>query len=129
MNIGIITYKKYDENVLLNAFFNADELFTIILKDEDFIRFEIFDCNKKLLASTNFPDVDGKGFYIHPVQVEREEELLWINYYAFRTPSTIRKTKVIWKVYGTPFRTKKLATEHATKMNTAIAREIEKFKD
>jgi hypothetical protein len=127
MNIGVITYKQYTENVLLNALFNTDELFKIILTDRDFIRFEIWDRTKKLVASTCYPDVDGKGLYIRPVQVERKEELLGIDYYAFRTPSTIRKTKVTWNVYGAEFRTRKKATEYATTVNSRLAREIENF--
>ncbi|MDR6919545.1 hypothetical protein [Chryseobacterium sp. 2987] len=129
MNIGVITYKKYDENVLLNAHFNIDELFTIILQDQDFVRFDIFDSNNKLLASTSFSDVDGKGLYIHPVKVFRDEELKWTDFNAFRTPSTIRHYKVSWKVDGAVFRTKKKASEYATEVNSQVARKIAVFID
>lgn len=129
MNIGVITYKKYDENVLLNAHFNIDELFRIILNDKDFVRFEIFDKDRKLLASTYYPHADGKGLYIHPVKVFREEELKWTDYYAFRSPSIIRHYKVTWKVNGAVFRTKKKAIEYATHVNSQLARKITVFID
>lgn len=129
MNIGVITYKKYDENVLLNAHFNIDELFRIILHDRDFVRFEIFDRYNKLLASTCYPNVDGKGLYIHPVKVDRVEELKWTDFNAFRTPSTIRHYKVSWKVDGAVFRTRKRASEYATEINSHLARKIEVFID
>ncbi|ASE62098.1 hypothetical protein CEQ15_11645 [Chryseobacterium indologenes] len=129
MNIGTITYKKYDENVLLNAHFNIDELFRIILNDKDFVRFEIFDSDRKLLASTYYPNVDGKGLFIHPVKVFRDEELKWTDYNAFRTPSTIRHYKVSWKVNGAVFRTRKKASEYATEVNSQVARKIAVFID
>ena len=129
VNIGVITYKKYDENVLLNAHFNIDELFKIILQDKDFRKFEIFDHNNKLLASTHYPDVDGKGLYIHPVEVVREEELKWTDYNAFRSPSFIRHCKVSWKVNGAVFRTRKKANEYAKDVNSQIARKIAGFID
>lgn len=129
MNIGVITYKKYDENVLLNAHFNIDELFRIILHDKDFVRFEIFDREKNLLASTYYPNVDGKGLYIHPVKVCRNEELKWIDYYAFRSPSTIRHYKVTWKVDGAVFRTRIKATDYANLVNKRVSCRIEPFID
>lgn len=127
MNKGVITYKQYDENVLLNAHFSIDDLFRIILHDKDFLRFEIFDKNNTLLASTFYPNIEGKGLYIHPVKVLREEELKWTDYYAFRTPSTIRHYKVTWKVDGAVFRTKKNATQYATYVNNQLARKIADF--
>lgn len=129
MNIGVITYKKYDENVLLNALFNIDELFNIILNDKDFVKFEIFDRDKKLLVSTHFPDIKGKGLFIHPVKVEREEDIKWIDYYAYRTPSTVRHKKVRWNVSGARFKTRKKAIEYATNVNNRITREIEPLID
>ena len=48
MYFGIITYKQYEENVLLNAHFSIVELFEIILKDKDFVKFETFDKNRNL---------------------------------------------------------------------------------
>jgi len=130
MNIGVITYKKYDENVLLNAHFNVDELFRIILHDKDFEKFEVFDSNKKLLASTYYPDVEkGKGFHILLFKVEREESIKWIDYYAFRTPSTIRHAKVIWKVSGAVFRTRKKANEFVQSSNDRVATRLEGFID
>lgn len=129
MNIGVITYKKYDENVLLNAHFNIDELFKIILNDKDFVKFEIFDSHKKLLVSTQFNDIQGEGLFIRPVKVEREEEIKWIDYYAYRTPSTVRHKKIRWNVSGARFKTRKKAIEYATNVNYQIAKEIAVFID
>lgn len=127
MNIGVITYKKYDENVLLDASFSTTELFKIILDDTDFIKFEIFDRDKNLLVSTHYPDVERKGLYIRPVKVERKEVIKGVDYYAFRTPSTIYKTKLDWKVHGAVFKTKKKAQEYAEKVNGKIAQDLTKF--
>lgn len=129
MNIGVITYKKYDENVLLNAHFNIDELFRIILHDSDFVKFEIFDRYNKLQASTYSPNVNENGLYIHLVKVFRDEELKWTDYYAFRSPSTIRHYKVTWKVDGLVFPTRKKATEYANIINNWVAYRIEAFID
>lgn len=127
MYFGIITYKQYEENVLLNAHFSIVELFEIILKDKDFVKFEIFDQNRNLKLSTNFNDVEEQGIYICPLKVEREEEVIGIEYYAFRTPSTIRKTKVRWEVGNARFRVKKKAFEYAEQKNNGIAKKIEPF--
>lgn len=127
MNIGVITYKKYDENVQLDTGFSIAELFKIILDDKDFVRFEIFDRDKNLLVSTHYPDVEKKGLYIRPVKLERKEEIKGVDYNAFRTPSTIYKTKVDWEVSGAVFRTKKKAQEYADKVNGKIAQDLTQF--
>ena len=75
MNIGTITYKNYDERVLLNWNFNSLELFNIILNDKDFVRFEIFDRNNNLLLSTHYPNVEQKGIYVEVVKIKKETEI------------------------------------------------------
>lgn len=129
MNIGIITYKKYDERILLNWNFNLLELFNIILNDKDFVRFEIFDKNSNLLLSTHYPDVEHKGVYIKVVKIEKEKEITGITYDAFRTPSTIRRIKVRWNVNGAKFRIKKRALEFVYWQNRRAGLQVEQFVD
>jgi len=129
MNIGIITYRNYDERILLNWNFNLLELFRIILNDKDFVRFEIFDKNNNLLLSTHYPDVEHKGVYIKVVKIEKEKEITGITYDAFRTPSTIRRIKVRWNVNGTRFRIKKRALEYVYWQNRRAGLQIEGFVD
>jgi len=129
MNIGVLTFKKYDENVLLNANFKVEELINIILNDRDFVRFEIFDNDKNLLASTSYNHVEPQGVFIQPVKMERKEEIKGVDYYAFRTPSTIYKTKIRWQVRGANFRTKKRAVEYADQINRKVMRSLEQFID
>ena len=129
MNIGIITYRKYDEKVLLNWNFNLSALFSIIFNDKDFVRFEIFDKNNNLLLSTHYPDVEQKGVYIKVVKIQKEKEITGITYDAFRTPSTMRRTKVYWNVNGIRFRVKKRAIEYVYWHNRRENFKIETFVD
>lgn len=129
MNIGIITYKNYEERLLLNWNFNLLELFSIILNDKDFVRFEIFDRNNNLLLSTHYPHVEQKGVYIKIVKMEKEKEITGITYDAFRTPSTIRRIKVRWNVNGAKFRIKKRALEYVYWENRKAGLKIESFVD
>ena len=130
MNIGIITYKNYDERLLLNWNFNLLELIHIILNDKDFIRFEIFDKNNNLLLSTHYPDVEQRGVvYIEVVKMEKEKEITGITYDVFRTPSTIRRIKVRWNVNGAKFRIKKRALEYVYWKNRKASLKIESFVD
>ncbi|MBW4360488.1 hypothetical protein [Flavobacterium taihuense] len=129
MNIGIITYRRYDERILLNWNFNLSELFNIILNDKDFVRFEIYDRNNILLLSTYYPNVEQKGVYIEIVNIKKEKEITGITYDAFRTPSTIRRIKVRWNVNGRRFRTKKGALEYVYWANRRATLKIESFVD
>ena len=129
MNIGTITYKNYDERVLLNWNFNSLELFNIILNDKDFVRFEIFDRNNNLLLSTHYPNVEQKGIYVEVVKIKKETEITGITYDAFRTPSTIRRIKVRWNVNGTKFRIKKIALDYVYWKNRRASLKIESFVD
>ena len=129
MNIGTITYKNYDERVLLNWNFNSLELFNIILNDKDFVRFEIFDRNNNLLLSTHYPNVEQKGVYVEVVKIKKETEITGITYDAFRTPSINRRTKVRWNVNGAKIRIKKIALEYVYWKNRRASLKIEWFVD
>lgn len=129
MNIGIITYKNYEERLLLNWNFNLLELIDIILNDKDFVCFEIFDKNNSLLLSTHYPDVEQKGVYVELVKMEKEKEITGITYDALRTPSTIRRIKVRWNVNGAKFRIKKRAIEYVYWKNRKAGLKIESFVD
>ena len=129
MNIGIITYKNYDERLLLNWNFNLLELIHIILNDKDFVHFEILDKNNSLLLSTHYPDVKQKGVYVEVVKMKKEKEITGITYDAYRTPSTIRRIKVRWNVNGAKFRIKKRALEYVYWENRKAGLKIESFVD
>ncbi|WP_312338142.1 hypothetical protein [Sphingobacterium sp.] len=128
-NIGVLTFRKFDENVLLNSCFNIEELFKIILHDLDFVRFEIFDKNKKLLLTTNRFEEEPDVVIIQPVKVERDEEIKWTNFNAYRTPMYIYGKKIEWVVNSYRFRTKKSAVDFAESTNKSIVSTIEKFID
>jgi len=128
-NIGVLTFRKFHENVLLNSRFDTAELFKIILHDLDFVRFEIFDKNKKLLLTANRFEEKPDVVIIQPAKVERDEEIKWTNLNAYRTPMYIYGKKIEWKVNDRVFKTKKSATAFAEFTNSDIAAIIEKFID
>lgn len=128
-NIGILTFKRFDENVLLNSTFNIDELFKIMLYDEDFVRFEIFNRDKKLLLTTNLNDQTADIIIVRPAKVGREEEIIWTNFNAYRNPMYIYGKKVEWRVNDRTFRTKKSAVAYAELINRNIATIINTFVD
>ncbi|WP_313491665.1 hypothetical protein [Sphingobacterium multivorum] len=128
-NIGVLTFRKFDENLLLNSYFDTEELFKIILNDIDFVRFEIFDKNRKLLLTTNQFEEEPDVVIIQPAKVERDEEIKWTNFNAYRTPMYIYGKKMEWKVNGRIFKTKKSARAFAELTNSDVAAIIEKFID
>lgn len=128
-NIGVLTFRKFDENLLLNSHFDTEELFKIILNDIDFVRFEIFDKNRKLLLTTNRFEEEPEVVIIQPAKVERDEEIKWTNFNAYRTPMYIYGKKIEWKVNGRIFKTKKSARVFAELTNSEVAAIIEKFID
>ncbi|TDW46699.1 hypothetical protein EV144_106373 [Flavobacterium sp. 270] len=130
MNIGIITYREYEvKNIGLNWNFNLSELLHIMLNNKDFVRFEIFDRNNKLLLSTYYPHVKQKIVYIKVAKIEKEKEITGITSDAFRKPLTIYRIKVRWKVNGRRFRTKKEAREYVYWENRRVTMKIESFVD
>ncbi|CDS93039.1 hypothetical protein BN1088_1431286 [Sphingobacterium sp. PM2-P1-29] len=128
-NIGVLTFRKFDENVLLNSSFNIQELLKIILDDEDFVRFEIFSRDQKLLLTTALYDQNPDVIIIRPAKVEREEEIRWTNFDAYRTPMYIYGKKIEWIVNDRRFRTKKSARAYAENTNRNITGVIERFVD
>ncbi len=129
MNIGIITYKNNEKQLLLNWNFHLLELLSIILNDKDFVRFQIVDRNNNLLLSTHYPDIEQKAVYIKVIKIEKEKEITGITYDAFRTPSTFRRIKVRWNVNGVKFRTKKRALDYVYWQNRKASLKIESFVD
>jgi hypothetical protein len=130
MNIGIITYRKYEtKNIGLNWNFNLSELLRIMLNNKDFVRFEIFDRNNNLLLTTHYPHVEQKVIYIKVAKIEKEKKITGITSDAFRTPSTVRRIKVRWNVNGRRFRTKKGALEYVYWANRRATLKIESFVD
>jgi hypothetical protein len=127
MNIGKITYREYDENVIMNRNFITAKLFDIILNDSDFVSFEIFDRNNNLLLSTYYPNVEKQGIYIKVVRVEKEQEITGTTYDAYRTPSTVHRIKVRWNVDGARFRIKKLAVKYSEGINRRESLKMEEF--
>lgn len=128
-NIGVLIFRKFDENVLLNSSFDIQELLKIILDDKDFVRFEIFSSDQKLLLTTELFYQDPDVIIIRPAKVEREEEIRWTNFDAYRTPMYIYGKKIEWIVNDRRFRTKKSARAYADHTNKNITGIIERFID
>lgn len=127
MKIGIITYKKFAERVLLDCTFIIDDLFSIMLSDSDYVKFQIVDEKENLLLSTHYPDTQVKAEYIQVLRVKREVEILGTTYDAYKTPSLVHKTKVTWKTTHGSFKTRKEAQKYADRMNLKARLSIEKF--
>ncbi|MFP3596944.1 hypothetical protein [Chryseobacterium sp. SIMBA_029] len=82
MKIGIITYEKFAERVTLDTMFNMDDLFNIMLTDNDYVKFQIIDENENLVLSTHYPETGDKIIYIEILCVKREVEILGTTYDA-----------------------------------------------
>lgn len=127
MKIGIITYRKHEERELLDEHFIIDDLFNIILNDDDFVKFQIIDEKGNLLLSTHYRETGKTAEYLNAVKVKREEEILWTVYDAYKTPALFHKTKVTWTVGGGIIKTKKEAQKYADKINHKARLLIEKY--
>lgn len=105
--IGVITYKNYEERVIIDNNFNIDELYAIIENDKDFVSFHIEgETENQKIAK--------------PRVVTREEETIGTTYNAYNENPLTFKTKVTWKVTGGAyFKTKKEAEKYCTKMNNS----------
>ncbi len=64
MKIGIITYEKFAERVTLDNMFNMDDLFNIMLTDNDYVKFQIIDENENLVLSTHYPETGDNIIYM-----------------------------------------------------------------
>ncbi|WP_316795533.1 hypothetical protein [Pedobacter agri] len=126
MNIGIITYKKYEERVFLNEHFKTNDLFRVICDDPDYVTFQIVDESETLLLSTHFPETGENVAFLKIVQVKREVEILGKTYNAYYTPQLTYKTKVSWKVDGGICQSKKEAHDYARHINAKAKLLIEK---
>jgi len=127
MNIGIITYKKYEERVLLGEHFKTADLFRIIWNDPDYVKFQIVDESETLLLSTHYPETGENVAFLKVVQVKREVEILRTTYNAYYTPQLTYKTKVLWKVDGGTCQSKKEAHDYAGHINSKAKLLIEKL--
>lgn len=114
---------------MLNWNFHMQELIGIMLRDKDFVRFEIFDKNGNLLLTSHYPHVEQKVVYIKVAKMEKEKKITGITFDAFRKPLTIYRIKVRWKVNGRRFRTKKEAREYVYWENRRVTMKIESFVD
>lgn len=83
--VGIITFKKYTERVLLDSSFNVGELYAIMDNDKDFIKFEIEGINFECRGS---------------VTVLKHEEIIGTTYNAFKLNPYSYKKKIS---YGLSF--------------------------
>lgn len=129
MNIGIITYRKYEERVLLNRHFSTDGLFIIILNDPEYRKFQVVDGQERLLLSTDYSETGNGAEYISVAKVERVVEITGTTYDAYRTPSTVHRTKVTWKVGSGIHKTKKDAEAHVAEANRRAREVIERLVD
>lgn len=127
MKTGIITYRKYEERVKLDAHFITADLFNIILNDADYVKFQIVDEKENLLLSTLYSETGKNVEYLNVVQVQREEEILGTTYNAYNNPQFTYKTKVTWKVGCGICKTKKEAQQYADRINAKAKLLIEKI--
>lgn len=95
--IGVITYTKHQERVLLNESFVIANLITIIETDPTFEEFEIFDGDKRILyADYEEQDELNKYFNLdrkHYTEISEEETRKEIE-------ALTKKNKIEWNVDG-----------------------------
>lgn len=127
MNIGIITYIKYEERVLLNEHFVIEDLFAIVQHDREYRKFQVVDGNGKLLLSTNYLETEQGAEYLNMARIEKEFDLIGTDYNAFRTPSTKYKYKTTWLVNRGICRGKKDAEQYAWRINQRARAVLETY--
>ena len=127
MKIGLIKYRKYKERVLLNEHFVIDDLFKIILEDEDFKWFNILDEKENVLLSTWYPDTEKGAEFIQVLKVKKEVEILGTTYNAYNTPSLTHRTKTTWKAGSNTYKRKKDAQGYVDQTNTRARQIIENY--
>lgn len=111
MKIGVIKYRKYEENVLLDQFFIIDELIKIVTEDREFERFSVHDREGKMLLSTSYEDTSNGATFLQilPTKVNKDVEILGTTYDAYKEQPYSHKTKTTWKVGSYGFTTRKQA--------------------
>lgn len=112
--IGVITYKKYTENVIIDNSFDTNALYQIMDNDPDFVSFHI----------------EGTPVVINgTVTVKKEVEILQTTYNAFAKNPYTHKSKTTWTLSsGGYYNTKKQADERAEFENNRNRRLIERAK-
>lgn len=112
--IGVITYKNYTENVILDNNFDTQALYDIMDNDPDFVSFTI-----------QGTEVEIRG----TVTVTKEVEILSTTYNAFAAKPYTHKTRSTWHLSsGGYLLTKKDAEDTAKFKNDNNRRAIERAK-
>lgn len=129
MNIGIITYNKYEERVILNEHFVIDDLFSIVQHDTEYRRFQVVDGRENLVLTTDFRESGCGAEYLTMAKLERSDELIGTEYNGFKTPSTTHKYKTVWKVNGGICKGKWDAHQYAERINGKARLILERYID
>lgn len=127
MNIGIITYIRYEERVLLNKHFVIEDLFAIVQDDKEYRKFQVVDKKENLLLSTDYSEVEQGAEYLNMARLEKHVEILSTTYDAYKTPSTTHKYKTTWMVNSGICKGKKDAQDYAERINRKARITLEKY--
>ncbi len=116
MNLGFLTLQNSTEQFMMNAKFNARELFKVIHEYAVFVRFEVLDEKGTLLLSTDLARLSDGMHLLRPVRVERKEtsNLQFCERFGLLLPNNM----VHWEVDGVPFRKKKDTVAYARAINS-----------
>ncbi len=112
--IGVITYKQYTENVIIDNNFDTQALYDIMDNDPDFVSFEILETPVKLFGT---------------VTVTKDVEIMQTTYNAFAKNPYTHKTKTTYKLSTGGYFTKKQdAIDRADYENRRNRRLVERAK-
>lgn len=110
--IGVITYKQYEERVIIDNNFDTQALYDIMDNDPDFVSFHIEGSNKPYIYGT--------------VEVEADVQIVSTTYNAYAKQPFKHKTKTSWNLTsGGCMPTKKQAIERADYENRRNRQNIE----
>lgn len=127
MNIGIITYAKYEERVLMDEHFVFDVLLSIVQHDKDYRKFQVVEAKGNVLLSTSGMDNEQGATPLIIAKIEKEVEQVGMVYDGYKTPSTTFKYRTTWKVNGGICKGKKDAVEYADRLNRRAKALLERF--
>lgn len=127
MNIGIITYTKYEERVLLNEHFAIDDLFSIVQHDGEYRKFQVVDGKENLLVSTDYQESKQGAEYLNMARLEKDVEIVGTTYNAYKTPSTVHKYKTTWTVNRGICKGKRDAEQYAERLNRKARLILERY--
>lgn len=127
MNIGVITYVKYDERVLLNEHFVIDDLFAIVQHEYEYLKFQVVDGKGNLLVSTDHRETEQGAEYLNMARIVKDVEIVGTTYDAYKTLSTTHKYKTTWTVNHGKCRGKRDAEEYAKRINRKARSILEKY--